>query len=53
MAKAASLRSHELAAAEAEAESASERMNLPIALLFLGFLIFLGFPAVERILTGI
>lgn len=53
MAKAASLRSHELAAAESEAESASERMNLPIALLFLGFLIFLGYPAVERILTGI
>ena len=53
MAKAASLRSHELAAAESEAESASERMNLPIALLFLGFLVFLGYPAVERILTGI
>jgi tight adherence protein C len=53
IAKAASLRTHELAEAEAAAESASEKMNLPIAVLFLGFLLFLGYPAVERILTGI
>jgi Flp pilus assembly protein TadB len=53
VAKASSLRTHELTAAEAAAESASEKMNLPIAVLFLGFLLFLGYPAVERILTGI
>ena len=47
------MRTHEVAAAEAEAESASERMNLPIAVLFLGFLVFLGYPAVERIVAGI
>ena len=52
VAKASSLRTHELAAAEAAAESASERMNLPIAVLFLGFLVFLGYPAVERIISG-
>jgi Flp pilus assembly protein TadB len=52
-AKARSLRDHELAAVEAAAESASEKMNLPIAVLFLGFLLFLGYPAVQRILSGI
>ena len=53
VAKASSLRTHELAAAEADAESTSEKMNLPIAVLFLGFLLFLGYPAIERILHGI
>lgn len=53
VAKASSLRTHELSDAEAAAESASERMNLPIAVLFLGFLVFLGYPAVERIITGL
>ena len=52
-AKAKSLRDHELSEAEAEAQSATERMALPVVLLFLGFLILIGFPAVDAVLTGI
>jgi Flp pilus assembly protein TadB len=48
-AKADSLRRHEAALAEAKAQEASERMSLPIGLLLLGFLIFLGYPAVAHI----
>jgi tight adherence protein C len=51
--KAASMRDHAQADAEAEAEAATERMALPLVLLFLGFLILIGFPAVDIILTGI
>ena len=53
VAKASSLRAHELSEAESAAQSASERMSLPVVLLFVGFLVFLGYPAVDRILTGI
>jgi Flp pilus assembly protein TadB len=52
-AKAASLRTHELAEAETADQSATERMSLPIVMLFAGFLFFIGFPAVERVLTGL
>lgn len=52
-AKASSLRSHELADAETAAETATEKMAFPTVLLFLGFLIFLGYPAVERVLSGL
>ncbi len=52
-AKAASLRGHQLARIEAAAQSASERMALPTVLLFTGFLLFIGYPAVVEILgTG-
>jgi tight adherence protein C len=51
-AKAVSLRTHELAEAETADQAATERMSLPVVLLFAGFLVFLGFPAVERVLTG-
>jgi Flp pilus assembly protein TadB len=52
-AKAASLRGHQLARIEAAAQSASERMALPTVLLFTGFLLFIGYPAVAEILgTG-
>jgi hypothetical protein len=36
-----------------ELAPATERMSLPVVLLFAGFLLFLGFPAVERVLTGL
>jgi Flp pilus assembly protein TadB len=49
-AKAASLRGHQLAAVEAAAQSASERMALPTVLMFVGFLLFIGYPAVAEIL---
>jgi tight adherence protein C len=52
-AKATSLRTHELAEAETADQAATERMSLPIVMLFAGFLFFIGFPAVERVLTGL
>lgn len=52
-AKATSLRDHALATAEAEAQAATERMALPVVLLFVGFLLLIGYPAVDAVLTGI
>jgi len=52
-AKAASLRVHELTDAETSAQAATERMSLPVVLLFAGFLVFVGYPAVEHVLTGL
>ena len=52
-AKAASLRSHQLAEAETTAQAATEKMSLPVVLLFAGFLCFIGYPAIERVLTGL
>jgi Flp pilus assembly protein TadB len=51
-ARAASLRRHEQAEAESAANAMTERLFLPGALLLLGFLLFIGFPAVHRILGG-
>lgn len=52
-AKAASLRTHELADAETTAQAATERMSLPVVVLFAGFLAFIGYPAIEHVLTGL
>jgi len=52
-AKAASLRAHQLAEAETADQAASERMSLPVVLLFAGFLLFLGYPAVQKVLIGL
>lgn len=51
-AKAGSIRRHQLAEAEAEANRLTERLFFPGAFLLLGFLLFLGYPAVARILGG-
>lgn len=51
-AKAESLRAHRLAEAEGEAQAATERMSLPVVLLFAGFLVFIGYPAIARVLSG-
>ncbi|MCP2335228.1 type II secretion system F family protein [Actinomadura rupiterrae] len=51
-AKATSLRAHQLADAEAAAQAATERLSLPVVLLFAGFLLLLGFPAVAHVLTA-
>ncbi len=51
-ARAASLRRHEQAEAESAANAMTERLFLPGALLLLGFLLFIGYPAVQRILGG-
>lgn len=52
-AKAAALRTHQLTDTEAEAQSATERMSLPVMVLFLAFLVFIGYPALHQILTGL
>lgn len=52
-ARAEGLRARELAEIEGAANSATERMSLPVVLLFAGFLVFLGFPAVAVIATGL
>jgi hypothetical protein len=51
-AKAASIRRHELADAEAEANAVTERLFLPGVLLLVGFLLFIGYPAYARIAGG-
>jgi tight adherence protein C len=53
VARAASLRTHQLARAEADAQAATERMSLPMVFLFAGFLLVIGFPAVERVLGAV
>jgi Flp pilus assembly protein TadB len=52
-AKARAIRTHGLADAESAAQSASERMSLPVVLLMVGFVVFLGYPAVMQVLTGL
>jgi tight adherence protein C len=52
-AKAKSLRMRQLADAESRAASNTERMSLPIVLLFLGFLIFIAYPAADKVLNGL
>jgi uncharacterized membrane protein len=52
-AKAASLRAHELTETEAAAQAATERMSLPVVLLFAAFLVFIGFPAIARVISGL
>ena len=51
-ARSASLRRHEQAEAESAANAMTERLFLPGALLLLGFLLFIGYPAFHRILGG-
>lgn len=48
-AKAAALRARQLTQIEADANAASERMGVPTVLMFVGFLILLGFPALQQI----
>jgi len=52
-AKARSIRTRGLSDAESAAQAASERMSLPIVLLMVGFVVFLGYPAVTQVLTGL
>jgi Flp pilus assembly protein TadB len=52
-AKAASLRTRQLTDTEGQAASDTERMSLPIALLFLGFLGFVAYPATQTVLNGL
>ncbi|MFD2418996.1 type II secretion system F family protein [Amycolatopsis pigmentata] len=52
-AKASALRTHQLTDAEGEAQAATERMSLPVMLLFLGFLAFIAYPGLVKVLTGL
>lgn len=52
VAKAASLRGHQMARIEAAAQSASERMAIPTVLLFTAFIMFIGYPALAVIIGG-
>lgn len=52
VAKASSMRSKQLAEVEAQANAATEKMGLPMVMLFVGFLILLGYPAMHLINAG-
>jgi len=52
-AKAKSLRLRGLTEIESSAHSASELMSLPVVLLMFGFVVFLGYPAIGRVLQGL
>lgn len=52
-AKARAIRVRALTEIETAAQSATERMTLPIVLLMVGFVVFLGYPAVDRVVNGI
>ncbi|MCP3800701.1 type II secretion system F family protein [Allokutzneria sp. A3M-2-11 16] len=51
--KAAALRAHQITDAEADAQSATERMSLPVVALFLGYLGFIAYPALTHVLNGL
>ena len=48
-AKADALRGHQQAEVEADAEAATERMTIPVAVLLFGFLVFIAYPALVQI----
>jgi tight adherence protein C len=52
-AKAQALRTRCLTDTESDAQAATERMSLPIVVLMASFMIFVVYPAVARILTGL
>lgn len=52
-AKAQGLRTHQVTDAESDAQAATERMALPVTVLFLGFLGFITYPAVTQVLNGL
>lgn len=52
-AKAESMRGREIAEAEAKAESASERLAVPTVMMMAGFVVLIGYPALNTVLAGI
>ena len=51
--RAAAVRERHLSHVEAEAQAATERMGLPMVLVFVGFIALLGYPALSLILGGL
>jgi len=51
--RAHSLTTSRLTETEAHASAATERMSLPVVALFAGFLLFLGYPAVAAVTSGL
>jgi tight adherence protein C len=51
-AKAATLRAHQLAEIESAATAATERMSLPLVVMFAGLLVFLGTPALLTFMSA-
>ncbi|MFC7306808.1 type II secretion system F family protein [Streptomyces monticola] len=51
-AKARAMRRRQLAQADGAARAATERMSLPVVVLFSGFLVFLGYPALAQVLEA-
>jgi len=51
--KASALRLRELTDAEAAAGAATEQMSLPVLVMFAGFLLFIGYPAVTHVLVSL
>jgi tight adherence protein C len=52
-AKARTLRVRGLGEIEEAAQAANERMSLPVILLVVSFIVFIGFPATYRVVTGL
>ncbi|PPK63365.1 type II secretion system F family protein [Actinokineospora auranticolor] len=52
-AKAQALRTHQITEAEGAAQAATERLSLPVMVLFLGFLAFITYPALTQVLNGL
>ena len=52
-AKATALRAHQMARIEADAQAATERMGLPTVVMFLGFMVLLGYPAMQQIVRAL
>ncbi|WP_062204449.1 type II secretion system F family protein [Streptomyces sp. NBRC 109706] len=52
-AKAQAMRRRQLTQAEGAAQAATERMAFPVLLQFLGFLTFIGTPALSHVLSGL
>ncbi|MCQ4084393.1 type II secretion system F family protein [Streptomyces sp. RB6PN25] len=50
--KAAAMRARRLAEADGAAQAATERMSLPVVLMFAAFLVFIGYPAMMRVLVS-
>ena len=51
-ARADSMRSRQVAEIEALAQSATERMGVPVMMLFVGFMVLLGYPALQTVVMN-